>query len=133
MITLDKSMEIGVTIIDVQHKELIDRINTVSSMGMKSATKEEIQKTIDLLGSYILKHFRDEEDLQKQAGFPKYEWHKGQHQIYIGEFEKLKKEFADNGASPKFMLNLNNSIISWIVKHIKYADVEFGKFYKGRK
>ena len=133
MITLGKDMEVGVAKIDSQHKELIDRINAVTSMGLKSASKEETQKTLNLLGDYIVKHFNDEETLQKQAGFPKYEWHKGQHKTYIGEFEKLKKEFNLNGPSVDFTMALNNSIIGWIVKHIKSADVEFGKFYNAKR
>jgi hemerythrin len=133
MITLTKDMEVGVQEIDAQHMELIDRLNAVTSMGVKSVTKQETQKTIDLLGEYIIKHFHDEETLQKQSGYPKYEWHKGQHQLYVREFEKLKKEFAVNGISAKFTLDLNNSIIVWIVKHIKSVDVEFGKYYKAQK
>jgi hemerythrin len=133
MITLSKDMETGVAKIDAQHRELVDRINAVTAMGAKSATKEETQKTLDLLGEYIVKHFSDEEALQEQAGYPKYEWHKGQHQQYVAEFQKLKKEFMTNGQSPKFTLDLSNSIINWIVKHIKSVDVEFGKFYNTKK
>jgi hemerythrin len=133
MITLSKDMETGVAKIDAQHKELVDRINAVTAMGAKSATKEETQKTLDLLGEYIVKHFNDEEALQQQSGYPKYEAHKGQHQQYVAEFQKLKKEFMTNGQSPKFTLDLSNSIISWIVKHIKSVDVEFGKFYNTKK
>ena len=132
MIFLSKEMETGVAKIDAQHKELIDRLNAVTSMGMKSVSAEETKKTLDLLGAYIVKHFEDEELLQKQSNFPKFEQHKEQHKIYIGEFEKLKKEFALNGASPKFTLDLSNSIIKWIVQHIKTVDVEFGKFYSKR-
>lgn len=129
IITLTKDMEVGVLKIDTQHKELIDRLNAVTAMGVKSVSKEETQKTLDLLGEYIVKHFSDEEALQRQSGYPKYEWHKGQHQIYIAEFQKLKKEFIANGVSAKFTLDLNNSIINWIVRHIKSVDVEFGKYY----
>jgi hemerythrin len=133
MITLSKDMETGVARIDAQHRELVDRINDVTAMGAKSASKEETQKTLDLLGEYIVKHFSDEEALQQQSGYPKYEWHKGQHQQYVAEFQKLKKEFMTNGQSPKFTLDLSNSIINWIVKHIKSVDVEFGKFYNTKK
>jgi len=129
MITLSKDMETGVGMIDSQHKELIDRINDVTAMGVKSFSAEEAQKTIDLLGEYIIKHFGDEEKLQAQSGYPKFEWHKEQHQIYINGFEKLKKEFEENGYSAKFTIDLNSSIIKWIVQHIKSVDVEFGKFY----
>ena len=133
MITLTKDMQVGVPKIDQQHEELIDRLNKVTSMGAKSVSREETQKTLDLLGEYIVKHFGDEEALQKQSGYPKYEWHKGQHQLYVGEFQKLKREFAINGISAKFTLDLNNSIINWIVRHIKSVDVEFGKFYRGQR
>lgn len=132
MITLTKDMELGVSKVDAQHRELVDRLNTVIALGAKSVTREETQKTLNLLGEYIVKHFRDEENLQKQSGYPKYEWHKGQHQIYIGEFQKLKKEFAENGISAKFTLDLNNSIVGWIVKHIKTVDAEFGKYYRAQ-
>jgi hemerythrin len=83
---------------------------------------------LDFLGEYIVKHFGDEEVLQKQFGYSKYEWHRGQHKFYIGEFQKLKKEFAASGVSAKFTLDLNNSIVNWIVRHIKSVDVELGKY-----
>lgn len=133
MISLTKDMEVGVAKVDAQHKELVNRLNAVTSMGVQSVTKEETQKTLDLLGSYIVKHFGDEEALQRECSYPKYEAHKQQHQIYIAEFEKLKREFNTNGISAKFTLDLNNSIINWIVRHIKSVDVEFGKYYQSWK
>lgn len=133
MIVLTKDMEVGVPKIDVQHKELIDRLNAVTAMGTKSVSREETQKTLDFLGDYIIKHFGDEEALQKQSGYPKYEWHRGQHQLYVTEFQKLKREFQANGISAKFTLDLNNSIINWIVRHIKTVDVELGKYYNATK
>ena len=132
MITLSKDMEVGVAKIDAQHKDLVDRLNSITAMGTKAVSKEETQKTLDLLGEYVVKHFNDEEAIQKQNNYPKYEWHKGQHQLFIGEFKKLNSEFAKNGHSPKFTLDMNNSIINWIVRHIKSADVELGKFLKNK-
>jgi len=126
-------METGVAKIDAQHRELVDRLNAVVAMGTKSVSSEETRKTLNLLGDYIVKHFGDEEALQIQSGYPKYEWHKEQHRQYIAEFQALKDEFAANGSSAKFTLALNKSIIEWIVKHIKFADVDFGKHYNAQK
>ncbi|MCL1828193.1 MAG: hemerythrin family protein [Oscillospiraceae bacterium] len=130
MITLSKDMETGVAKIDEQHRELISRINAVTSMGALSVSKEETQKTVDLLGEYIIKHFGDEEALHRQYNYPKYEWHKGQHRMLENEYPKIRKEFAETGPSAKFTLDLNKTIIDWIVRHIKSADVEFGKYYR---
>ena len=129
MITLTKDMEIGVAKIDAQHKELIDRINAITSMGSKTFSKEETQKTLDLLGRYVVQHFGDEEILQIQCNYPKYEWHKAQHQEFVDGFVRLKDEFDKSGTSFKFTLELYNGIVCWVVRHIKNADVEFGRYY----
>ena len=133
MITLSKEMETGIDKIDEQHRELIARINAVTAMGTYSVSKEETQKTIDLLGEYIVKHFSEEESLHQQSGYSKLKMHRELHQTYIKEFQMLKKEFIANGPSTRFTLSLNNSIINWIVRHIKSADVEFGKYYRGQR
>ncbi|MDR0466997.1 MAG: bacteriohemerythrin [Deltaproteobacteria bacterium] len=130
MITLTSDLETGVAKIDEQHRELVKRLNEAMTIGIKVFTTEETQKTIDFLGEYVIKHFNDEEALQRQSKYDKYEWHKGLHQEFIGEFKKLKDEFAANGPSAKFTVGLNTTLANWIVKHIKSVDVEFGKYYK---
>jgi len=132
MITLSKDMEVGVSEIDAQHRELINRLNALTSMGHEAVSKEETQKTLDFVGEYIVKHFTDEEKLQMQNEYPEYESHKKLHQHYIDEFKKLNEEFKANGHSLKFTMDLNNSLIHWIVKHIKSADVELGRFIKSK-
>jgi len=133
MIVLTKDMEVGVAKVDAQHKDLVDRLNAITKMGAAAASKEETQKTLDLLGKYVITHFSDEEGLQIKSGYPKYDWHKEQHKLFIEEFKKLNQEFAANGHSIKFTLDMTNKIVAWIVKHIKSADVEFGKYYNSNK
>ena len=117
--------------IDAQHKELFNRINAVVALGAKSISKEETEKTLILLDSYIHEHFRDEELLQIQFGYPKFEWHRSLHLYYISECNKLQKVYENTGPSAQFTLLLNKSIIDWIVKHIKNVDVELGRFING--
>lgn len=132
-IELTNDMMTGVAKIDAQHKELVSRINAVLAMGTKAVSTEETRKTIDFLGEYIIKHFGEEEALQRQSKYDKYEWHKQQHAIYIDSFKKIKADFLANGASPKFTASLNTSIVHWIINHIKNVDVAFGKYYKSQK
>ena len=128
-----ESLRIGVDKIDEQHRELVNRINDVLSMGVKSVSAEETQKTIDLLNAYVVKHFSDEQALHKQYQYPKCEWHQEQHKTFLAELQKFEKEYAADGASAKFTIALNNTIVNWIVRHIKHADVEFGKYFKELK
>ena len=125
-----QDMEVGVKQIDEQHKELVDRINAIVALGLKSVSKEETDKTIMLLGDYIIKHFSDEEALMLKAGYPQLKAHKELHKQYIESFKTLRAEYRANGPSAAFTLQLNKAIIEWIVKHIGSADKDFAKFYK---
>ena len=133
MLELTRDMLVGVPKIDEQHRELIKMLNTAQSLGIKAFSISETKKTLDFLGDYVVKHFNDEEALQRQSGYPKYDWHKTQHRNFIDEFTRLKQEFAANGASAKFTLNLNKSVIDWVIRHIKSADKEFGAYYQSHK
>ena len=130
MIHLTKDMTTGIAKVDEQHQELVKMLNGLLSMGTQAIAKEEMKKAIDFLGDYVMKHFNEEESLQRQSSYKKYEMHKEQHKEFINTFKVLKEDFAVNGPSAKFVVSLNSSVISWIVKHIKGADVEFGKYYQ---
>ena len=132
MIQFSPNLVTHVDEIDNQHKELFNRINAVTSLGAGSVNRDETEKTLNLLGLYIIKHFADEEVLQRKSGYPKYKWHHEQHGEYISEFQDLKKEYQKNGASTEFTLRMNKSMVDWIVKHIKNVDVEFCKYISGK-
>jgi hemerythrin len=123
-ITFTKDLEIGIAMIDEQHKELINRINNVSS------TPNETQKTIDLLSEYVVKHFTDEQELHIKYNYPKAAEHKVLHQNFINEFDKIKKKFSGSEDAFKISLELIQFVVTWIIKHIKGVDIEFGRYYQ---
>ena len=127
---LTKSMETGVAKVDEQHRELIGKINELISMGYQAFSKEETEKTIDLLAEYVVQHFADEEELQVQCDYPKYEEHRKQHQDFLIDFLARKKEFSEKETSAKFTLDLMVAVSNWVIKHIQGSDVEFSKYYK---
>jgi hemerythrin len=133
MITLAEDMKIGVELIDIQHQELIDRLNSVANIGIESISKEETQKTLNFLSEYVLQHFRDEEELQRLFKYPKYEEHRKLHQDYIREFSIIKQEFEANGYSSELTIDLVKSIMTWVIRHIRVDDMEFGAYYKTKK
>jgi hemerythrin len=132
MLNLSKDMETGVEKIDAQHRELINRINSLLAVENEPVSEEKTQKTIDYLAEYVVKHFRDEEELQVKSKYPNYAEHKKKHALFVEEFTQLEKEFAGKSHSMEFTMKLNSTLITWIVKHIKGDDVEFGKFYKAQ-
>lgn len=133
MLQISEEMKVGIEKIDRQHQELVDRFNELSSMDSPNPLSDEVQKTLDLLGRYVVEHFNDEEELQRECAFPDYERHREQHLGFVQTFQKLREEFIADGTSGTFIMHLDNSLIGWVKDHIKGYDVEFGKFYREYK
>jgi len=129
-IVLTKEQEVGIAKIDEQHRVLLNKVNDLIEMGPQAFSSEEIQKTLDLLGNYVIEHFADEEELQIQCGYPEYETHKKQHQDFIEELTKVKNKYPSEGITFQFVLNLMKMITTWALKHIADSDVAFGRYYR---
>jgi len=122
MLEFTPDFETHVTSVDDQHREIIKLINDLSEMGAKSFTLEELTKTLNFLGDYAIRHFRDEEELMQKWKYPRYEAHKNMHKKFISVFGGLKAELAKEGPSVEFVFKVNKSIVNWIMLHIKQAD-----------
>ncbi|MCL2637452.1 MAG: hemerythrin family protein [Oscillospiraceae bacterium] len=133
MITIDKDMIIGVGEIDRQHIELLNMINDFTSKDINIIPKEDVERTLKFLGAYVVKHFADEEKLQEECNYPDYEKHRQLHEKFVREFGELCEMFTADGPSPTFTRMLSNSVVRWVVKHIKGDDAEFGKYYNLQK
>ena len=119
---------IHVPAIDAQHKELLHRLNTLVALGAKSANNDETERTLDFLGSYVVKHFFDEEAFQLKCGYPKRIWHREQHLQFIDKFKTYKADYLKKGASQEFTAQIRRSIIDWVVQHVRVADADIGKY-----
>ena len=138
MIKLTSEYLTKIKTIDEQHKELVDILNSVESMGKQSADKEEEQeeikaeteKTLDFLNKYVFTHFSNEEAMMRQYEYPEYDWHRTWHQGYIAKVRELMKEYKQNGPSHEFTYILDEFVIKWILKHIQNVDVKLGDFLR---
>ncbi|MCL1789341.1 MAG: hemerythrin family protein [Oscillospiraceae bacterium] len=130
MIIFTAELKTHIAEIDEQHKALINLINAFEMVEEDSHTEKDVESTLKFLGEYIVKHFTYEESLMKKSNYPKYEWHKNWHQGYILKYEDLKKEYAENGISEKFIYILEEFIVKWIVRHIQKVDTELSTYIK---
>ena len=136
MVSLEftKDMELGVESIDNQHKSILERLAAIADMDTSQAiSNEDIKKTVEFLADYVIQHFRDEEALQLECDYPKHSEHKKEHELFLEEFVEHQKEFERTGYSAVRVLELNLSIIDWVVRHVKGSDVEFGRYYRASK
>jgi len=128
VVTFSKELLIGIDHIDKQHKALVEYTNNLISLGSKASNQEEIEKSLVFMGTYVLKHFADEEAFQVKIGYPQYERHRKLHLDFIRVYKTLVDNYKRNGHSPKFITIYKNTIVAWVVNHIMVEDQLIGKY-----
>lgn len=126
------SLATGVTMIDEQHKELIERINRLLAACTAGKGKEEIGKTVEFLGEYVTFHFGTEEEYMNKHNYPDYRSHKAQHEKFVKDFAVLKSELEARGPAVDIIARTNSLLVDWLIGHIRGTDKATGAFLKTR-
>lgn len=124
----DESLSIGVKNIDNQHKELFSRINLLVLAMKEGKGKDEVIKTLNFLEEYVIKHFTEEEEIQKKNNYPKYNIQHKQHEEFKNELKELRKVFETTGVSSLFVINVQQKMSKWWKSHIKDLDKDLGQY-----
>jgi len=128
MITWNDAMLIGIPQVDSQHKLLVEAINKLMEACGRGEGRSEIEKTLNFVVSYTKEHFKDEEVVQANLGFPGATPHKWIHTQFIMQVGTLVQEFKKDGPSVTLVGKLNKSLCDWVVNHIMNEDKKFGEY-----
>lgn len=126
----NENLKVGIPLIDTEHRELCDRIDRLFDACNKGQGKEEIVKTVGFLEEYTIKHFGDEEALQRKSAYPKIAAHKAMHEYFKSEIAKLKTDIQDHGASVATISKTNYFLMNWLLNHIQKVDLELKNYIK---
>jgi methyl-accepting chemotaxis protein len=126
----DKTLATGNETIDNQHRTLFDAINRLIAAMQKEEAKEELKKALDFLSDYTVKHFFDEEQIQKQAGYPDHPNHHQLHENFKATVRELGHELILKGASDNLIADVERKIGNWLVSHIKGQDIKLGAYLR---
>lgn len=131
-IVLEKDLLTGNELIDSEHKELIDRINKLVDSCESGKEKTTAVRILDFLMDYTDFHFRDEEKLQEESGYPEIENHKLQHKVFEKAVNELKEMLEEEeGPTEAFVAAVNKNITEWFLNHIQVWDKKVAEHVKG--
>lgn len=126
----EEKWSVGVDKIDTQHQELFNRIDQLVTAMKTGKGKDEVIGTLDFLEEYVIKHFNDEEELQKKNNYPKYEIQHREHEEFKDSLRELRRVFETTGISAIFVINVQQKISNWWRKHILELDRDLGNFLR---
>lgn len=116
--------------IDDQHKELFRRFNILLESCQQGKGKDEVRRLLLFLGDYVRSHFAAEEQLQILHKYPGFRSHKDQHDGFIKDFRKLETQLNDEGVSLGLVIQTNQTLVDWLIKHISGTDKELAGYLR---
>ena len=126
----NSSFSVGVKLLDKQHSQIIDMINLLIENSELSVNSEIISDTLDKMINYAKTHFKTEENLLKQYGYPELITHKQEHTQYLYKISFLcEREVICKSTVPNELLDY---LIYWWTKHILNSDMKYKSFFAKR-
>ncbi len=116
--------------IDAQHQELFRVTNELLEACREGKGVERISEVINFLDNYVKTHFKNEENYMLKYNYPGYDFHKIQHEFFIKKSMEMKEYLDKHGATLSFTINVSNTIVNWLVNHIRQVDREMANFLK---
>ena len=117
---------VGIDSIDAQHKTLIELINKLQNAVDYATGRDYELEALDELVKYTLTHFRYEEELMEEHGYPSYEAHKAEHDKMVQRVEALTNEYRGN--EDLVMRKALTFLKDWLINHINGTDQKYSRF-----
>lgn len=113
-----QELEIGIGVIDGQHRRIVDYINTLDDV-CQIPDREVVGQVIGDLIDYTYSHFAFEEALMEEAGYEFLSIHQNTHKAFCERIEQFRKRFDDGGDVAEPLAEL---LRTWLINHIMSDD-----------
>ena len=126
---LTKELETGNAIIDKEHRELLEAVNTLMDACGKGQGRAALEPAVKFLLNYVDQHFAHEEQLQKQSNYPGLAAHRTFHENYKKTLREVAAAIPPAGPTIADLNNINMQV-GVLVSHIKTEDKRLGAHLK---
>ncbi|CAG0975556.1 Bacteriohemerythrin [Rhodocyclaceae bacterium] len=117
------AMEIGHAAVDRQHKKLFD----LAASLVQDPDHLRVMRTLATLSEYVVVHFRDEEQLLADIGYPGLAAHKQAHDAFRTRLARLYGNAGGMGLD-SIAAEVRQLINDWLANHILIADREYAAY-----
>jgi hemerythrin-like metal-binding protein len=123
-IVWNKQNEVGIELIDEQHRGIVSIINTLYYMMREKANHQLLYPSIsDTMRAYSKMHFITEEHFLERIAYKDIQNHKKIHEKLIFTIDKIERECArDNDIMP-----LLEFLKHWWIGHINTEDKKYAQ------
>lgn len=122
--------EVGVREIDNQHRTLLSIYNDLSEAIEQDASGEVTAAALDRLLHYTDFHFKTEERMMVEHGYPMSSAHTAEHYVLIERSKLLQHRLQ--GGDTQVATDTLDFLRRWLVNHILKVDRDLAEFLQAR-
>jgi len=126
----EERFSVGIRRFDKDHKILFDLTDQIEKGFADIDSADRIQAVFIVLQDYVLSHFRREETLMADQGYPALAQHKAHHAALAEGLDELRARYGENDNT--VLSDLAPFINGWLQVHILEQDKDYVAFFKER-
>ncbi len=125
-------MAVGIPLIDADHKVLISLINQVHACIGDAQESSRLGDVLRALEEYTEHHFRREEKLAEEVGFPGLTAHKALHAHLTAQVREMVHRYEMVPGSTR-AVDVQSFLERWLIDHVCRHDMAIKKYALGRE
>lgn len=129
--------ELGVQLIDEQHRELFQRVDAFMNILRSPVDWQQklgqVNATLDFMKGYVVTHFHDEEAYQAQVGYPGLEEHRRIHEDMVQFVLQVSEQYESKGYDERLMQQFGGKLLAWLINHVAAEDQRIADYARGKE
>ena len=121
------TFSVGVKALDMQHKKIIRMFNDLVDNASANAGSEIVSRLLTTLVDYASEHFKYEEQLLRDHGYPDLQQQKDDHMQFRRQAAELCLSASQQ--NEKVVHDLLNFLHDWWTDHILIEDRKYSAFF----
>jgi len=118
--------DLGIPQLDQQHRRIMQALVRLDECLHRTYPKSALEDRIHQLRILTTDHFRDEEELMAQAGYPHLGPHRAEHEVLLIRCHEMLEFFGSPGAPPS--RRLAETLAEVFMNHIENVDREYAEY-----
>jgi hemerythrin len=119
--------ETGIHAIDTQHQALFAAVNDLAESFTTGSSHDKVTHSLAFLARYTQEHFRDEEQLMREIGYPGLASHLDEHARLVEDLQRFQDKLS---AGKTITMDVTIFLADWLTHHINDVDMRYVDFFK---
>lgn len=120
--------QVALDFMNHDHAEFIEMREQLLAALAKEGTTAEVDALLDRLLEHTRTHFGEEERQMREAQFPPYPMHKGEHDRVLAEMETRVAQWKQGRDAEALRGWLDKDVGDWFVNHVSTMDFVTARF-----